>query len=58
MMQVEVKHNESADDTMTREKLVEELSKSEYAAKSFTFGAMNVKKIKVLSFLHNQQCIR
>ena len=43
---------------MTREKLVKELSKSEYAAKSLIFGAMNVKKIKVLSFLHNQQCIR
>ena len=31
---------------MTREKLVEELSKSEYAAKSLIFGAMNVKKLK------------
>ena len=29
---------------MTREKLVEELSKSEYSAKSLIFGAMNVKK--------------
>ena len=29
---------------MTREKLVEELRKSEYAAKSLIFGAMNVKK--------------
>ena len=28
---------------MTREKLVKELSKSEYAAKSLIFGAMNVK---------------
>ena len=31
---------------MTREKLVKELSKSEYAAKSLIFGAMNVKKLK------------
>ena len=29
---------------MTREKLVEELSKSEYAAKPLIFGEMNVKK--------------
>ena len=29
---------------MTRDKLVEELSKSEYVAKSLIFGAMNVKK--------------
>ena len=29
---------------MTREKLINELSKSEYAAKSLIFGAMNVKK--------------
>ena len=29
---------------MTREKLIDELSKSEYAAKSLIFGAMNVKK--------------
>ena len=29
---------------MTREKLVEELNKSEYAAKSLIFGTMNVKK--------------
>ena len=29
----------------TREKLVEELSKSEYAAKSLIFVAMNVKKL-------------
>ena len=29
---------------MTREKLVEELNKSEYAAKSLIFWAMNVKK--------------
>ena len=29
---------------MTREKLVEELRKSEYASKSLKFGAMNVKK--------------
>ena len=29
---------------MTREKLVEELSKSKYAAKSLIFGEMNVKK--------------
>ena len=28
---------------MNREKLVHELSKSEYAAKSLIFGAMNVK---------------
>ena len=31
---------------MTREKLVEELSKSEYAAKLLIFGTMNVKKLK------------
>ena len=31
---------------MTREKLVEKLRKSEYAAKSLMFGAMNVKKLK------------
>jgi len=31
---------------MTREKLVEELRKSEYAAKSLIFGTMNVKKLK------------
>ena len=30
---------------MTREKLIDELSKSEYAAKSLIFGAMNVKKL-------------
>lgn len=35
---------------MTREKLVEELSKSEYAAKSLIFGAMNVKKLKCWVF--------
>lgn len=29
---------------MTREKLIDELRKSEYAAKSLIFGAMNVKK--------------
>lgn len=29
---------------MTRKKLIEELSKSDYAAKSLIFGAMNVKK--------------
>ena len=29
---------------MTREKLIDELSKSEYAAKSLIFCAMNVKK--------------
>ena len=31
---------------MTREKLVEELRKCEYAAKSLIFGEMNVKKLK------------
>ena len=31
---------------MTMEKLVEKLRKSEYAAKSLIFGAMNVKKLK------------
>ena len=31
---------------MNREKLVHELSKSEYAAKSLIFGTMNVKKLK------------
>ena len=29
---------------MTREKLIDELRKSEYAAKSLIFGTMNVKK--------------
>lgn len=29
---------------MNREKLIEELSKSEYVAKSLIFGTMNVKK--------------
>ena len=29
---------------MTREKLIDELIKSEYAAKSLIFGTMNVKK--------------
>ena len=34
----------SSTKSKTSQKLVEELSKSEYAAKSLIFGAMNVKK--------------
>ena len=39
-----VEYIQKTNPEMTREKLVHELSKSEYAAKSLIFGEMNVKK--------------